>query len=35
MYGAIHFRSDCEVGITTGNKVGSYAISRGHLDGAE
>jgi membrane-associated phospholipid phosphatase len=35
MYGAIHFRSDCEVGITTGNKVGSYAISRGHTDGAE
>jgi len=35
MYGAIHFRSDCEVGITTGNKVGSYAISRGHIDGAE
>ncbi len=35
MYGAIHFRSDCEVGITTGNKVGSYAVSRGHIDGAE
>ncbi len=35
MYGAIHFRSDCEVGITTGNKVGSYAIGRGHTDGAE
>lgn len=35
MYGAIHFRSDCEVGITTGNKVGSYAVARGHIDGAE
>jgi membrane-associated phospholipid phosphatase len=35
MYGAIHFRSDCAVGITTGNKVGSYAIARGHIDGAE
>ncbi len=35
MYGAIHFRSDCEVGITTGNKVGNYAISRGRTDGAE
>ena len=35
MYGAIHFRSDCEVGLTTGNKVGSYAIARGHTDGAE
>ncbi|MFM6925432.1 MAG: phosphatase PAP2 family protein [Ferruginibacter sp.] len=35
MYGAIHFRSDCEVGITTGNKVGAYAVARGHIDGAE
>jgi len=35
MYGAIHFRSDCEVGITTGNKVGGYAVARGHTDGAE
>ncbi len=35
MYGAIHARSDCEVGITTGNKVGSYAVARGHIDGAE
>ncbi|MBS1511282.1 MAG: phosphatase PAP2 family protein [Bacteroidetes bacterium] len=35
MYGAIHFRSDCVVGLTTGNKVGSYAVSRGHTDGAE
>jgi len=35
MYGAIHYRSDCEVGITTGNKVGAYAIARGHTDGAE
>jgi len=35
MYGAIHYRSDCETGLTAGNKVGSYAISRGHTDGAE
>jgi len=35
MYGAIHFRSDCEAGITAGNKVGAYAVSRGHTDGAE
>jgi hypothetical protein len=35
MYGAIHFRSDCEVGIITGNKVGNYAVVRGHTDGAE
>ena len=35
MYGGIHFRSDCEVGVTTGNKVGAFAIARGHIDGAE
>jgi hypothetical protein len=35
MYGAIHYRSDCEVGITTGKKVGGYAVARGHIDGAE
>lgn len=35
MYGAIHARSDCEVGIITGNKVGAYAIARGRIDGAE
>lgn len=35
MYGAIHYRSDCEVGLVAGNKVGSYAIARGHTDGAE
>ena len=35
MYGAIHYRSDCEMGITTGEKVGNYAVTRGHTDGAE
>ena len=35
MYGAIHFRSDCEMGILTGNKIGAYAIARGQTDGAE
>jgi hypothetical protein len=35
MYGAIHFRTDCEVGLTTGNKVGAYSVARGHIDGAE
>jgi hypothetical protein len=35
MYGAIHARSDCEVGVVTGNKVGAYAVARGHIDGAE
>lgn len=35
IYGAIHYRSDCEMGIVTGNKVGSFATARGHIDGAE
>lgn len=35
MYGAIHFRSDCDMGLVTGNKIGAYAIARGHTDGAE
>ncbi len=35
LYGAIHYRSDCEKGLETGNKVGTYAIARGHIDGAE
>ena len=35
LYGAIHYRSDCEKGLETRNKIGNYAISRGHIDGAE
>lgn len=35
MYGGIHYRSDCETGLVTGNKVGAYAVNRGHTDGAE
>lgn len=35
MYGAIHYRSDCEKGLETGNKVGNLAVERGHTDGAE
>jgi hypothetical protein len=35
LYGAIHYRSDCTKGLETGNKIASYAINRGHLDGAE
>lgn len=35
MYGAIHYRSDCEMGLVTGNKIGTYAVNRGHTDGAE
>lgn len=35
LYGAIHYRSDCEKGIEVGNKVGDYAIARARTDGAE
>jgi PAP2 superfamily len=35
LYAAIHYRSDCEKGLETGNKVGAYAVTRGHTDGAE
>ncbi len=34
-YGAIHYNSDCVKGLETGNKIGTYAINKGHLDGAE
>jgi hypothetical protein len=34
LYGAIHYRSDVEVGLVTGAKVGQYAILRGQSDGA-
>jgi hypothetical protein len=34
LYGAIHYRSDCEVGLVTGNAVGQYAIKRAQADGA-
>jgi len=34
LYGGIHFRSDCEVGLVTGNAVGQYAVNRGKADGA-
>jgi len=35
LYGAIHYRSDIEVGFTAGAKVGNYAIQRAITDGAE
>ena len=35
LYAAIHYRSDCDKGLEAGNKVGTYAIARGHNDGAE
>jgi hypothetical protein len=34
VYGAIHYRSDCEVGLAAGKKVGNYAIQRAKADGA-
>lgn len=35
LYGAIHYRSDCEKGLETGKKIGDYAIARAKTDGAE
>jgi hypothetical protein len=35
LYGAIHYRSDCEAGFTAGAKVGSYAVQRAQTDGAD
>lgn len=35
LYGAIHYRIDCEKGLECGEKVGSYAIQRARTDGAE
>lgn len=34
LYGAIHYRSDCETGLAMGEKVGGYAIKRAQSDGA-
>ncbi|MES2110242.1 MAG: phosphatase PAP2 family protein [Bacteroidota bacterium] len=34
LYGGIHYRSDIEVGMQTGIKVGQYAVQRGKTDGA-
>jgi hypothetical protein len=35
MYGGIHYKSDCTVGLIVGKNVGSYAIERAKTDGAE
>jgi hypothetical protein len=35
MYGGIHFRSDCEVGLEVGKKIGDHAILRAKTDGAD
>jgi hypothetical protein len=34
IYGGIHFRYDCEIGLVHGKKVGNYAITRGKADGS-
>lgn len=34
VYGLIHFRSDCNVGLDCGKNIGSYAVSRGKADGS-
>lgn len=34
MYGGIHYRADCEVGLTVGKNVGNYAVERAKTDGA-
>jgi hypothetical protein len=35
LYGAIHYRSDCEVGLKMGKMIGDKAINRAKNDGAE
>ena len=35
LYGGIHFRTDCQVGLTVGKNVGGYAVQRALTDGAE
>ncbi len=34
LYGAIHYRSDCEQGLKVGKNVGAFAIGRARVDGA-
>src|SRR6202042_3060366 len=34
LLGGIHFRTDCEIGLTVGENVGNYAILRAQNDGA-
>jgi PAP2 superfamily len=35
VYGLIHFRVDCEMGLEHGKKIGQYAVARGKADGSE
>lgn len=34
VYGLIHFRIDCEMGLAHGKKIGDFAIARGKADGS-
>lgn len=33
--GGLHYRSDCEVGLQVGGRIGGYAVERARTDGAE
>jgi hypothetical protein len=35
LFGAIHYRSDCEQGLLLGETVGGFAVARARIDGAE
>ncbi len=35
LYGAIHYRSDCDSGLVCGKKVGGFAVARALTDGAD
>ena len=35
IYGAIHYRSDCEQGLKCGERVASFAVARAKTDGAD
>lgn len=34
LFAGIHYRADCQVGLTVGANVGNFAVNRGKLDGA-
>lgn len=34
IYGGIHYRFDCEIGLVHGKKIGAYAVTRGKADGS-
>jgi hypothetical protein len=35
LFGGIHYRMDCEVGLQVGSKIGGYAVDRAKTDGAD